>query len=122
MQECEFTAFDPERLVDLLGGGVEVEQRQAPLLGDSTHRLGEVPEGFADLPLGVEATPGDGGHEHGLATLRLNGVDVGPQAGRVGCESAHALPFLLLVVMPELDEHEVAGAQLGENLVKRCSA
>jgi hypothetical protein len=80
--------------------------------------LGEIAKRLDDLARRVEATPGDGGDEHGLSALGQDGVDVSLQSGRVGGERADPLPFFLLVVMAELDEDEVARAELREDFVE----
>ncbi|MCE2684964.1 MAG: hypothetical protein LW857_07380, partial [Verrucomicrobiae bacterium] len=66
----------------------------------------------------VKAPTSDRGQQDRLAALRLDGIDVITQTFRVGRESPDPLALLFLVVVSELDEHEVILTQLREDLVE----
>jgi len=58
VEEGELAAIDPESLIDLFGGGVEVDERQSAFLGHPAHGLGKVAQRLDDLALRVAITGG----------------------------------------------------------------
>ena len=89
-----------------------------PRGGDPPHRLREVAERLDHPPRVVESPPGYRGHEHRPAAPLPDHPHELPKCGRVAREGAGGVSLRLLIVVAELDQHDVARAQLREDLVE----
>ena len=111
-------AFHPERGVQGLAHLVEVDERRLEFARRLARGLGIVAERGPDPARRVEGAALDRRNDHRQAAARTGHVHVGPDLGLVGRERAAAAVLdLLLVVVPELHQEQVARLHHAQDLV-----